>query len=209
MIPGRQAISGFDPNSIPGLTLWMDAADANTITTFGTGRIGIWADKSSNRYGFSNYVTGPSYTQTQNGLNVVTFTASNATDPSGQCLFKFVGSLPMSLSSHAVFAVHKPDLTTGTNYGDNNLLVLRAGTDQLRFPATISGSFSGTAKVFEESFRDQPLLILAAVITIYIVLGCLYESFIHPLTILSALPFAGFGALLEEAIGAGIPPTAF
>ena len=67
---------------------------------------------------------------------------------------------------------------------------------ELNMPATISGSFSGTAKVFEESFRDQPLLILAAVIVIYIVLGCLYESFIHPLTILSGLPSASLGALI-------------
>jgi HAE1 family hydrophobic/amphiphilic exporter-1 len=67
---------------------------------------------------------------------------------------------------------------------------------ELNMPATISGEFAGTAKVFEESFRDQPLLILAAVIVIYIVLGCLYESFIHPLTILSGLPSASLGALL-------------
>ncbi len=66
----------------------------------------------------------------------------------------------------------------------------------LDIPATISGQFAGTAKVFEESFRDQPLLILAAVIVIYIVLGCLYESFIHPITILSGLPSASLGALL-------------
>ena len=67
---------------------------------------------------------------------------------------------------------------------------------ELNMPATINGQFAGTAKVFEESFRDQPLLILAAVITIYIVLGCLYESFIHPLTILSGLPSASLGALI-------------
>jgi HAE1 family hydrophobic/amphiphilic exporter-1 len=67
---------------------------------------------------------------------------------------------------------------------------------ELNMPATITGQFAGTAKVFEESFRDQPLLILAAVIVIYIVLGCLYESFIHPITILSGLPSASLGALL-------------
>ena len=63
-------------------------------------------------------------------------------------------------------------------------------------PPTITGQFAGTAQVFENSFRDQPLLILAAILTIYIVLGVLYESFIHPFTILTTLPSAGVGALL-------------
>jgi HAE1 family hydrophobic/amphiphilic exporter-1 len=66
----------------------------------------------------------------------------------------------------------------------------------VKMPATITGQFAGTAQVFQNSFRDQPLLILAAVLTIYIVLGILYESFIHPITILSGLPSASLGALL-------------
>ncbi len=73
---------------------------------------------------------------------------------------------------------------------------MREVSRELNMPATISGQFAGTAKVFEESFRDQPMLILAAIIVIYIVLGCLYESFIHPVTILSGLPSASLGALL-------------
>ena len=63
-------------------------------------------------------------------------------------------------------------------------------------PAGVSGQFAGTAQVFQESFRNQPILILAAILTIYIVLGILYESFIHPVTILSGLPSASLGALL-------------
>ncbi len=67
---------------------------------------------------------------------------------------------------------------------------------QIGLPGTIRGQFAGTAQVFQDSFRDQPILILAAIITIYIVLGILYESFIHPITILSGLPSASLGALL-------------
>jgi hydrophobic/amphiphilic exporter-1 (mainly G- bacteria), HAE1 family len=66
----------------------------------------------------------------------------------------------------------------------------------VRMPATITGQFAGTAQAFESSFKDQPLLIAAAILTIYIVLGILYESFIHPVTILSGLPSASLGALL-------------
>ena len=63
-------------------------------------------------------------------------------------------------------------------------------------PATITTSFQGTAQAFESSLKGLGMLLLVAVLVIYIVLGILYESFIHPLTILSALPLAGFGALL-------------
>ncbi len=68
--------------------------------------------------------------------------------------------------------------------------------NRLGVPATIRGTFQGTAKVFQDSLANQPFLILAALVTIYIVLGVLYESYIHPLTILSTLPSAGVGALL-------------
>ncbi|HEX7932961.1 MAG TPA: efflux RND transporter permease subunit [Paraburkholderia sp.] len=67
---------------------------------------------------------------------------------------------------------------------------------EIGMPATIHGSFQGTAQAFQQSMSDQPILILAALAAVYIVLGILYESYIHPLTILSTLPSAGVGALL-------------
>ncbi len=69
-------------------------------------------------------------------------------------------------------------------------------TQQLGMPASIEASFQGTAHAFESSLANESLLILAAVVTVYIVLGMLYESFIHPVTILSTLPSAGVGAIL-------------
>ncbi len=63
-------------------------------------------------------------------------------------------------------------------------------------PASIHGSFAGTAQAFQASLANEPILILAAVLAVYIVLGILYESLIHPITILSTLPSAGVGALL-------------
>jgi multidrug efflux pump len=71
-----------------------------------------------------------------------------------------------------------------------------ATMNRIGVPATIRGSFQGTAKAFQDSLNNQPFLVLAALITIYIVLGVLYESYVHPLTILSTLPSAGVGALL-------------
>jgi multidrug efflux pump len=66
----------------------------------------------------------------------------------------------------------------------------------LGMPATVHGSFQGTAKVFEQSLANEPILIAAALLAVYIVLGVLYESYVHPITILSTLPSAGVGAIL-------------
>src|SRR6266850_202180 len=71
---------------------------------------------------------------------------------------------------------------------------------EVRMPANVHGSFQGTAQAFQASLSNQPWLILAALVTVYIVLGVLYESFIHPITILSTLPSAGVGALLALLI---------
>ena len=70
----------------------------------------------------------------------------------------------------------------------------------LHMPGSVHGSFQGTAKVFEQSLASEPLLILASILAVYIILGMLYESLIHPLTILSTLPSAGVGALLAMLI---------
>ena len=68
--------------------------------------------------------------------------------------------------------------------------------NRIGVPTSIQGSFQGSAKLFQDSLNSQPLLILTALLTVYIVLGMLYESFVHPITILSTLPSAGVGALL-------------
>jgi multidrug efflux pump len=73
---------------------------------------------------------------------------------------------------------------------------IRRAVRRLRMPDTIRGSFQGTAKIFAQSLADEPVLIAVALLTVYIVLGLLYESYIHPITILSTLPSAGVGAVL-------------
>ncbi|MGE0848632.1 MAG: efflux RND transporter permease subunit [Hyphomicrobiaceae bacterium] len=87
------------------------------------------------------------------------------------------------------------NLAPGTTLGEA-VIAMRDLEREVKMPPSITGQFAGTAQVFESSFRDQPLLIAAAILTIYIVLGILYESFIHPITILSGLPSASLGALL-------------
>jgi multidrug efflux pump subunit AcrB len=87
------------------------------------------------------------------------------------------------------------NLTPGTALGDAVTAVERA-TREIGLPAAIRGSFQGTAQAFQDSLASQPMLIAAALVAVYIVLGVLYESYIHPITILSTLPSAGVGALL-------------
>ncbi len=73
---------------------------------------------------------------------------------------------------------------------------VQAARDKLGAPAALTGSFEGTAQAFQQSLASEPILIGAAMLAVYVILGVLYESFIHPLTILSTLPSAGLGALL-------------
>ena len=87
------------------------------------------------------------------------------------------------------------NLAPGAALGDAVTAIDRASL-QMHLPATINGNFQGTAQAFQSSLKSQPYLILAALVAVYIILGMLYESYIHPLTILSTLPSAGVGALL-------------
>ncbi|HTJ93156.1 MAG TPA: efflux RND transporter permease subunit [Pararobbsia sp.] len=107
------------------------------------------------------------------------------------------GNTPLSVSHQGQFVA----TTISFNLPPGESLssatsAIEATMNEIGMPATINGSFSGTAQAFQQSLRDEPLLILAALAAIYIVLGMLYESYIHPITILSTLPSAGVGALL-------------
>jgi multidrug efflux pump len=87
------------------------------------------------------------------------------------------------------------NLDQGTSLKDATDIIDRAAAS-IHMPDDIRGSFQGTAQVFQDSLSSEPVLILTAIVAVYIVLGVLYESFVHPITILSTLPSAGLGALL-------------
>jgi len=87
------------------------------------------------------------------------------------------------------------NLAPGVSLGEATVLIQKTMSD-LRMPSSVQGSFQGTAQVFKESLSTMPMLAIAALVAVYIVLGILYESLIHPITILSTLPSAGVGALL-------------
>ena len=104
---------------------------------------------------------------------------------------------PLSITHQGQF----PAITVSFNLAPRASLGTAIGkitqvASDMHFPASLQADFQGTAASFTNSLSNEGLLILAALITVYIVLGVLYESFIHPVTILSTLPSAGVGALL-------------
>jgi len=104
---------------------------------------------------------------------------------------------PLSISHQGQFpaATISFNVAPGISLGAAVDAIHRA-EDEIGMPPSVRADFTGTAQAFKESLATEPILILAAVITVYIVLGVLYESYIHPITILSTLPSAGVGALL-------------
>ncbi|MEN9709155.1 MAG: hypothetical protein RIQ68_1563, partial [Pseudomonadota bacterium] len=106
-----------------------------------------------------------------------------------------VGPLTVNRQSQQPSVTLSFNTAAGVSIGEA-VEAIRRAEREIALPATITTNFSGTAALFQDAQRGQLPLILAAVLTIYIVLGVLYESFIHPITILSGLPSAGLGALL-------------
>ena len=107
------------------------------------------------------------------------------------------GVSPLAVNHQGQF----PAITFSFNLAPNVALgravdAIAEATSKLRFPPGLRGSFQGTAQAFQSSLANEPTLIAAALLAVYIVLGVLYESYVHPITILSTLPSAGVGALL-------------
>ncbi len=107
------------------------------------------------------------------------------------------GATPLAVNHQGLLVANTISFNLPPNVSlSTAVATIEATMNRIGVPATIRGSFQGTAKAYQDSLSNQPYLILAALVTIYIVLGILYESYVHPLTILSTLPSAGVGALL-------------
>jgi multidrug efflux pump len=128
------------------------------------------------------------YVRSSSGGQVPLATIATATETKGPLVINRQGQFPAVTTSF--------NLAPGVSLG-RAVAAIEAATQQMGLPASIKGSFQGTAQAFKASLTNEPILILAALITVYIVLGVLYESYIHPITILSTLPSAGVGAVLS------------
>jgi multidrug efflux pump len=140
----------------------------------------------------------PQYWQRPESLNdIYLVTSTGAQVPLSAIARYDTTRTPLAVNHQGQFAASTiafnlaPDVTLSQATDAINVALQRIG-----LPTSVRASFQGTARVFEQSLANQPILILAALLTIYIVLGMLYESYVHPITILSTLPSAGAGAIL-------------
>lgn len=144
----------------------------------------------------------PKYQTDSSMLSLVNINSANGNLVPLTTLAKIVNNVgPLSISHFGQL----PSVTVSFNLQDGYSISdavpkVNQAIKDLQMPATITGSFQGTAQAFQSSFSDLGLLLGLAVIVIYIILGMLYESFVHPITILSGLPTAIFGALLTLLI---------
>jgi multidrug efflux pump len=140
----------------------------------------------------------PEFQQTTEALqNIYLRSSSGAPIPLAAFTHFESSNIPLAVNHQSQFpsVTISFNLAPGISLGQATLAIEDAQRS-IGFPTTIQASFQGTAAAFQDSLSSEPVLILTALITVYIVLGMLYESYIHPITILSTLPSAGVGALL-------------
>jgi multidrug efflux pump len=177
--------SGSTANSIAAFTSTTTAASGTGTTT----PVRAAAIQPTNP-ALRNPSTGSALSNTAHQMVPLTAIASYAQAPT---------AASVNHQGTEVAATVSFDLAPGMSLSDAAAAIDRAEA-RIAMPTTVHGTFAGTALNFQQQQGSQPLLILAALITIYIVLGILYENLIHPLTVLSTLPAAGFGAVLALMI---------
>jgi len=144
----------------------------------------------------------PEFQQSTDALKVIHIHSSNGTEvPLSAFSHYEAANTSLQVSHQGVW----PAITISFNLAPGVALgqatnIVDAAMRDIGVPTTVHGTFQGTAAAFQSSLASEPWLILAALVTVYIVLGVLYESFIHPITILSTLPSAGVGAILALLI---------
>jgi multidrug efflux pump len=205
----------LDPNKLNRLYIQSNASSGAS----GTGAASSFASSGSSSAGSNALTTSALYTPAANTLAppANALSASTSTTPSskgatsaGATSSATSNAVPLSAFSHfenttePLVITHQgqfPAITVSFNLAPNAALgdaitaVDKVQTD-MHMPPSLQAGFQGTAASFTSSLANEPLLILAALVTVYIVLGVLYESFVHPITILSTLPSAGVGAFL-------------
>jgi multidrug efflux pump len=144
----------------------------------------------------------PAFQQNPDALKQIYLRSSNGTQVPLGAFTQYVSEVtPVSVNHQGQFPVVTLsfNLAKGVSLGQA-VNVIKQAEQEIALPPSIHAGFQGTAQAFQASLKNEPILILAALVTVYIVLGVLYESYIHPITILSTLPSAGVGALLALLI---------
>ncbi len=193
---GLQTLVVYDRDKLSRLGLTVDQVNRTLYDAFGQRQVANLY-KSLNQYHVVMEVTPESRTGPSSLDKIFVVTASGARVPFSAFAHHEYSNAPLSVDHQGQFVATTVsfNLATGTALSDAGEAIQKAMAE-LGVPTRIQGSFQGTAKVFQDSLKTMLLLILAAIVAMYLVLGILYESYIHPITILSTLPSAGVGALL-------------
>jgi multidrug efflux pump len=203
---GLQTTLVIDREKIAALGLSITDVDATLYNAFGQRQVSTLY-KPLNQYKVVMEVA-PEYWQDATALQSIYVISSKGAKIPLASISRYQptnAALAVNHQGQFVATTMSFNLSPGVSLSDASEAIDKTMAE-LGVPSSVQGGFQGTAKVFQESLRNQPLLILAALIAVYIVLGMLYESYIHPITILSALPSAGVGALLAM-LGCGIEFT--
>jgi multidrug efflux pump len=197
---GLQVIVNVDHDTASRFNLTPQQIDATLYSAFGQ-RLVSTMYTAMNQY-YVVMEVAPAYWQNPNTLNDIYVKSPRGEEVPLSAFSSFTPSSTLLLVNHqgqAPAATLSFNLLPGMALGDAVELV-KATAAKIHLPASIHGAFSGTAQAFQASLANEPYLIAAALLAVYIVLGMLYESLIHPITILSTLPSAGVGALLALII---------
>jgi multidrug efflux pump len=193
---GLQTYLAIDRQSAARLGLSASMVDSALNLAFGQALVStIYSELNQYRVVLE---AAPRYWQSPEGLNAIWLVSSaKGLVPLSAIAHWQTSTAPLSVNHQSQFvaATLSFNLAQGVSLSQATAAVQNAMA-RIGMPASIHGSFQGTARAFQESLASQPWLILAALVTVYIVLGILYESVVHPITILSTLPSAGVGALL-------------
>jgi multidrug efflux pump len=185
--------AGTASSNLPAGSVAGPAATASASTAASTAAAN--ANNNSARNAAINSLANAGKSSTSSGAAVSTTVETMV--PLAAFSHYHAGNTPLSVNHQGLFVASTIsfNLQPGAALGDAAIEINNA-IKQIRMPASIHGSLAGTAQVFQQSLDNEPVLIAAALIAVYILLGVLYESYIHPITILSTLPSAGVGAIL-------------
>ena len=193
---GLQETVVIDRDTAARLGIQPQAVDSTLYSAFGQRQVSIIYTQQ-NQYHVILEVD-PQYYLDPSSLDKIYVKSNSGTQvPLSTIAHYQLDNTPLSVNHQGQFpcVTISFNVAQGVSLGEATQIVEQAKRD-LGMPSAIRGSFAGTAQVFEASLATEPLLLLTALIAVYIVLGILFQSFIHPITILSTLPSAGIGALL-------------
>jgi multidrug efflux pump len=192
-----------DDSTTSDTTTASQAGSSSSGTTAINGQSIVLGNSSAPSNGVTMLGANSNSTATSPGaiISANTTNASSTMVPIGTFSSSSISTTPLTVNHQGQFpaVTISFNLAPGVSLGDSVELINQAEQD-IHLPAGIWTTFAGTAQAFQASLSNEPMLILAALLSVYIVLGILYESYVHPITILSTLPSAGVGALLALRI---------